>query len=139
MANETPQQPTWLVAFALGIDLVGLLAIAGLVYSGKVTPAEGLPWMALLLGFTRSGAGRPMTLPPLFFDDQQRCTSVDGARRCERPADHDGDHATGLNRGHGNPWEHDRCFHFAGGDGTRCVLIHRHPGEHVIDAAYADG
>lgn len=71
------------------------------------------------------------------WDDQQRCTFMTPKGQCELRDDHTEDpnpfyskHATGLRNGHGNPWEYDRCFHFAGGDGTRCVLIYGHGKDH---------
>lgn len=67
------------------------------------------------------------------WDEQRRCGGRVGGKRCELRDDHSGEHEVGLSRAHGPPWEHDRCFHFAGGDGTRCVLIYGHSGEHVID------
>ena len=73
------------------------------------------------------------------WDDQQRCTHMTPTGQCELRDDHRDhpprgiarfiEHATDLRDGHGNPWEYDRCFHFAGGDGTRCVFIHGHDGD----------
>ncbi len=72
------------------------------------------------------------------WDEQQRCMVQTSTGQCELRSDHidrEEDHETGLSDGHGPPWQHDRCFHFAGGDGTRCVLIYGHEDEedHEID------
>jgi len=64
------------------------------------------------------------------WDEQKRCPKPTPFGQCELRDDHEDDCRTGLHRGHGPPWEHDRCFHFAGGDGTRCVLIHGHEEPH---------
>lgn len=71
------------------------------------------------------------------WDEQRRCVVQTSTGQCELRSDHidrDEDHETGLPGGHGPAWQHDRCFHFAGGDGTRCVLIYGHEEEdHEID------
>lgn len=67
------------------------------------------------------------------WDEQKRCVVQTSTGQCELRSDHidrDEDHETGLPGGHGPAWSHDRCFHFAGGDGTRCVYIHGHGGDH---------
>lgn len=64
------------------------------------------------------------------WDEQKRCAFMTDNGQCEDRDDHEGDHETGLPTGHGNPWEYDRCFHFASGDGTRCVYLNGHNGDH---------
>lgn len=55
-------------------------------------------------------------------------TGPKGTDRCELRDDHEGEHAIGQPRGHGKPWEHDRCARY--GDKSRCELIHKHRGPH---------
>jgi len=59
-------EPRGRVALGLVVDAVALICVTVLIALGKVTAAEGLPWIGLLLGLkakAMAGNGKP-TKPP---------------------------------------------------------------------------
>ena len=61
--------------------------------------------------------------------EEERCEGLVGTEQCERHDGHKPDCAIDLYNGHGRPWQRDRCFYFAGGNGTRCRWVYGHSGD----------
>ena len=120
-ADELPQELAALICMSCGARWTNAeTEIVACVWAGEL--------QRQVEGSSTQASERPMR-----FDEQRRCQGWIGGQRCERRDDHDGEHAIDLRDGHGNPWEQDQCFHFSGGNGTRCVLLYGHRGSHITD------